>query len=271
MCRWRKSSSNRPEWNPATPERRLTLLDAPAILISDLHLQESRPDITRAFVNFVAAVPESCREFFILGDLFELWIGDDAESPLANEVAASLKALAGRSVNIYLMHGNRDFLLGDRYAVQCGARLIFEPYELRVEDESWLLLHGDVLCTDDQEYMAFREMVRDPHWQRKFLARPLAERQAWADKAREQSKSAISGKPAEIMDVSQDAVLELIRASGHHRILHGHTHRPAVHELPEAGPNPEESAIRVVLGDWDSQGWYVAITGDGCDLQYFPL
>lgn len=247
------------------------MLEAPVILISDLHLQQSRPDITRAFVDFTAGVPAGCREFFILGDLFELWVGDDAESTLADEVATALTSLASRGVNVYLMHGNRDFLLGKDYAARCGARLIADPHELRVDDASWLLLHGDVLCTDDIDYMAFREMVRSLDWQRAFLARPLAERQAWADGAREQSKAATSGKPAEIMDVNQDAVLELIRGSGHHRILHGHTHRPAVHELPEAGLKQGESATRVVLGDWDRLGWYAAIRGPEAQLRSFPL
>lgn len=249
----------------------LAVKDAPVVLISDLHLQESRPDITRAFVDFIARIPAACREFFILGDLFELWIGDDAVSPLANEVATSLKSLAGRGVNIYLMHGNRDFLIGDDYAARCGGKLITEPFELEVEGASWLLLHGDALCTDDTGYMEFRRMVRNPAWQREFLSRPLAERQAWADMARERSQAATAGKPAEIMDVNHGAVLELIRASGHHRILHGHTHRPAVHELPDAGPSPEEAVKRVVLGDWDRNGWYAAIDGAGCTLQNFPI
>ena len=245
--------------------------DSPVILISDLHLQESRPDITRAFVDFVAAVPAGCRQFFILGDLFELWIGDDAESALADEVADSLQALAARGVSIYLMHGNRDFLIGDDYAARCGGELISEPFELEVDGADWLLLHGDALCIDDTGYMEFRRTVRNPAWQREFLSQPLAERQAWADRAREQSQAATAGKPAEIMDVNHGAVLDLIRDSGRHRILHGHTHRPAVHELPEAGSNPDEPALRVVLGDWDRQGWYAAIDGARFTLRNFPL
>ena len=245
--------------------------DSPVILISDLHLQESRPDITRAFVDFVAAVPAGCRRFFILGDLFELWIGDDAESALADEVATSLQSLAARGVKIHLMHGNRDFLIGDDYAARCGGELISEPFELEVDGAHWLLLHGDALCIDDTGYMEFRRMVRNPAWQHKFLSQPLAERQAWADRAREQSQVATAGKPAEIMDVNHGAVLDLIRDSGRHRILHGHTHRPAVHELPEAGPRPDEPALRVVLGDWDRQGWYAAIDGARFTLRNFPL
>ncbi len=245
--------------------------DSPVILISDLHLQDSRPDVTRAFVDFVAAVPTACRRFFILGDLFELWIGDDAESPPADEVAASLRALAARGVKVHLMHGNRDFLIGDDFAARCGGELISEPFELEVEGADWLLLHGDALCIDDTGYMEFRRMVRNPAWQREFLSRPPAERQAWADRAREQSQVATAGKAAGIMDVNHGAVLELIRDSGRHRILHGHTHRPAVHELPEAGPNPDEPALRIVLGDWDRQGWYAAIDGARFTLRNFPI
>ena len=245
--------------------------DAPVILVSDLHLQESRPDITRAFIDFVAAVPASCRKFFILGDLFELWIGDDAQSPLADEVATALRSLSAQGIEVSLMHGNRDFLIGDDYAARCGGKLISEPFELEIDGANWMLLHGDVLCTDDTGYMKFREMVRNPAWQREFLSRPLAERQAWADQARQQSQAATAGKAAEILDVNQDAVLELIHDSGCHRILHGHTHRPAAHELPEAGPNPGEPAQRVVLGDWDSHGWYAAIDGTRFTLRKFAL
>jgi len=241
------------------------ILAAPVLLISDLHLQESRPDLTRAFVDFIARVPAQCRELFILGDLFELWIGDDAESPLAETVAASLRALSGRGVNVHLMHGNRDFLIGEAYAERCGASLIGEPHRLRVTGSEWLLLHGDSLCTDDQPYQEFREMVRDPAWQRDFLSRPLAERQAWADRARQASKAATAGKPAEIMDVNAAAVAKLIAESGCQRILHGHTHRPAVHELPSL------EAKRVVLGDWNRQGWYAAIDGTGAVLRDFPI
>ncbi len=245
--------------------------DAPAILVSDLHLQQARPDITRAFVDFVAAVPAGRRDFFILGDLFELWIGDDAESPPAAEVAAALRSLAARGAEVYLMRGNRDFLIGDDYAARCGGRLVAEPFELEAGGANWLLLHGDALCTDDVDYMAFRRMVRNPAWQREFLSLPPAERQAWADQARRRSRAAAADKPAEIMDVNADAVRELIRARGCRRLLHGHTHRPAVHELPAAGPPPAQPAVRVVLGDWDRRGWYAAIDGGEAELRSFPL
>ncbi len=241
------------------------ILAAPVLLISDLHLQESRPDLTRAFVDFTAKLPARCRELFILGDLFELWIGDDAQSPLAEAVAAALRPLSKRGVKVRLMRGNRDFLIGETYAARCGAKLIDEPYRLRVEGADWLLLHGDALCTDDQPYQQFREMVRDPGWQRDFLSRPLAERQTWADRAREASMAATAGKPAEIMDVNAGAVAKLIAGSGCRRILHGHTHRPAVHELPDL------SATRIVLGDWNRQGWYAAIDGPEAVLRNFPI
>ncbi len=247
-----------------------TVLEAPVILISDLHLQESRSDITRAFVDFTVRLPASCRDFFVLGDLFELWLGDDDQSPLADTVASALGRLGGRGVNVYLMHGNRDFLMGADFAARCGASLINEPYTLRLGDVQWLLLHGDVLCTDDTAYLEFRAMVRNPVWQREFLSRPLAERRGWAERARQASREANAGKAAAIMDVNQDAVLDLIRNSGSRRILHGHTHRPAVHQLSETGPLPEP-AIRVVLGDWDSQGWYAAISGEEFRLENFAF
>ncbi len=245
--------------------------DAPVILISDLHLQESRPDITRAFVEFIRRIPAGRRDLFILGDLFELWIGDDAPSPLADEVATSLGGLSARGVDIHLMHGNRDFLIGVDYAARCGGQLIEEPFELRVGGADWLLLHGDALCTDDTDYQQFRALVRSPDWQRRFLARPVTERQAWADRARRESKTATQKKPAAIMDVNQAAVQRLVRDSGHRRILHGHTHRPAVHELHAPETPAEAPGQRVVLGDWDRQGWFAAIHGAEASLRSFPL
>jgi len=245
--------------------------DAEIILISDLHLQDSRPDITRAFVDFTAALPARCTDLFILGDLFELWIGDDSPSRLAELVANALRTVARRGIGVHLMHGNRDFLLGEQYAQRCGAGLIEEPHRLHVQGGDWLLLHGDVLCTDDVDYQKFRAMVRNPAWQRDFLSRPLAERQAWADRARQQSKAATSGKPSEIMDVNPEAVNSLIESSGCPRIVHGHTHRPAVHELAEAGPDAQTPARRIVLGDWDRQGWYAAIQGAEIKLQQFSF
>ncbi len=244
----------------------------PVLLISDLHLEPARQDITDAFFSFLENHRGNCAALYILGDLFEVWIGDDAPSTLADEVAARLKAFSDCGIPVYLMHGNRDFLIGAEFANRCGATLVNDPYELQVGDASYLLLHGDTLCTDDVEYQEFRNQVRNNAWQQGFLAKSVEERDAFARAAREKSAEATANKRTEIMDVNPDAVLELITRSGHTQIIHGHTHRPAQHEVALPQPvNGYHSASRTVLGDWDKAGWCGEVTADGVELHKFPL
>jgi UDP-2,3-diacylglucosamine hydrolase len=242
------------------------------LLISDLHLDESRPDISQALVNFLRNQAPASSRLYILGDLFEVWIGDDAASPLAGQLAAELRALHEKGVEVFLMHGNRDFLIGPVYAARCQATLVEEPLLLTVADRRIALLHGDILCTEDSAYQQFRQLVRDPAWQADFLARPVAERQQFARQARARSRQATAGYSDAIMDVTDAAVSDLLRELDVDTLIHGHTHRPAVHEVSVTTGDGERRCQRVVLGDWDSFGWYGEISEQGeVSLHRFQL
>ena len=235
--------------------------------ISDLHLSLERPDIHQAFSDFLINRAASASALYILGDFFNLWIGDDDPDPFTLRVKDELRSLAESGTRVYLMHGNRDFLLGDDFCNGCGAELIQEPYVLSAFGTDYLLMHGDSLCTRDNDYMAFRTMVRNPAWQKDFLAKPLAARQAFAQEARAHSKAMSSNKAEDIMDVTPDAVAVVLAEKGQKILVHGHTHRPAVHDLLING----EAGKRIVLGDWDRRGWSLEITPTGYDLKDFPI
>ena len=220
------------------------------LFISDLHLDEARPRITEEFARLLTAQARSADALYILGDLFESWIGDDDDSPLAAEVATHLRALADAGVPIYFMHGNRDFLLGQDYARRAGMLLLPDPTVVELHGERVLLMHGDTLCTDDIEYQKFRSVVRNRDWQRTFLAKPLIERRAFAAMARGESSRQTATKQPEIMDVNQQAVQAALRTHDIRTLIHGHTHRPATHRIVLDG----KVAERVVLGDWYEQG-----------------
>lgn len=238
------------------------------LFISDLHLEAGRPDITRTLLQFLADNQGSCRDLYILGDLFEVWIGDDEPSALAKTVATALHQFSAAGTNVYLMHGNRDFLLGEEYAGRCGATLIDEPCKIKTPSGPLLLLHGDSLCTDDVDYQRFRALVRTQEWQQEFLSRSLTERRAFAAQAREQSRTATARKAMDIMDVNQQSVLELLQKYQHIRLLHGHTHRPQTHEIKlESG----ECTSRIVLGSWEQQPRYAVSDQEGITLKQLTL
>ena len=218
------------------------------LFISDLHLDEARPQIVDLFVRFLRDAQQA-DALYILGDLFESWIGDDDDAPLATRVAQELHALRSRGVPIYFMHGNRDFLLGTDYAARAGMQLLADPAVVELDGERTLLTHGDTLCTDDIEYQKFRNLVRNPAWQAQFLAKPLAERRAFAAQARGESRKQTAMKTAEIMDVNQAAVESTMQDHGVRRLIHGHTHRPATHRFEL----DSQTAERIVLGDWFEQ------------------
>lgn len=224
--------------------------DKPILFISDLHLETERPDISQAFFDFLDNTAGKAQALYILGDFFNVWLGDDYHTELSEQVAAKLHELSDTGIDIKLMHGNRDFLMGNEFAKTCGAELIEEPYLLTAFDKTVLLMHGDVLCTKDIDYMTFRQMVRNPDWQQDFLSRPVEERIAFAAEARKQSQTMNSNKADDIMDVTPEAVIDIMKNHAVDTLIHGHTHRPKVHEL-------EDSATRLVLGDWDNGGWYV--------------
>lgn len=237
------------------------------LFISDLHLDPERPAITRLFQEFLSGESRQAESLYILGDLFEAWVGDDDDSPLAVEVARGLSELAGNGVPVYLMHGNRDFLIGPEYAGRCGAELLPDPVVVDLHGEPTLLMHGDTLCTDDVEYQRWREQAHSRAWQDEFLSRPLDERRAFAAEARRRSREHQAGAAEAIMDVNPDAVIRAMAEHGVRRLIHGHTHRPAVHALSLAG----EPAERIVLGDWYEQGSVLRCDEAGCRLETLPI
>ena len=235
-------------------------------LISDLHLDESRPDITRAFFDFLKGPAAGAEALYILGDFFEVWIGDDDDAPLVAEVAQQLQEYAAAGTKVFLMHGNRDFLLGEAFARRCGAELLADPSLVELAGQPVLLMHGDSLCTLDQEYMAFREQARNPQWQQALLAKPLQERRQIAAQIRAVSKSMNSRKAEDIMDVTPEEVVRVMQEHQVHTLIHGHTHRPARHHLELDG----EPAERIVLGDWGELGWCIRADADCIELIHWP-
>ncbi|WP_440221815.1 UDP-2,3-diacylglucosamine diphosphatase [Dokdonella sp. MW10] len=234
------------------------------LFISDLHLDASRPHITDLFEAFVRDQAASAGALYILGDLFEAWTGDDTGDPTAQRFVDALAPLREARIPCFYLHGNRDFLLGDAYARRAGMTLLADPSVLEIEGVPTLVMHGDTLCTDDLPYQAFRTQAHSPAWQRAFLSRPLAEREAFARQAREESRRHTGNAMAAIMDVSQEAVDATMRASGVRRLVHGHTHRPAVHRFGIDGAQAE----RIVLGDWYDQASVLTVTREGIDLAW---
>ncbi len=221
-----------------------------SLIISDLHLRSNCPETTKLFQNFLVRHASHAEALYILGDLFEYWAGDDdLDDAFHQEICAALRELSRRGTRIFIMHGNRDFLMREQFAAACSASLLPDPALIDLYGTPTLLTHGDALCTDDTDYQAFRSQVRNPAWQQQFLAQPLAQRKALIEQAREQSKTEKRYKTAEIMDVNPDAVSALLRQFNYPRLVHGHTHRPARHNAVVDGHAVE----RWVLGDWDIQ------------------
>jgi UDP-2,3-diacylglucosamine hydrolase len=237
------------------------------LFIADLHLQTEEPAITAGFLRFLAGTAREADALYILGDLFEAWIGDDDPNPLHRQIAAALKALAESGVPVYFIHGNRDFLLGQRFARESGMRLLPEEKVLELYGKRLLILHGDTLCTDDAGYQAFRAKVHQPWLQKLFLALPLFIRMRIAAKMRAGSKSANRTKSQAIMDVNPQAVVKVMEKHQVQHLIHGHTHRPDIHALTANG----KPACRYVLGAWHSEGSMVKVTADKIELIAFPF
>lgn len=219
------------------------------------------------FLHFLRTQAREAEALYILGDLFEAWIGDDEDSELAKAVRTELRELSDAGVPLYLMRGNRDFLLGPAFAQATGAQLLPDPCVLNLEGEPTLLMHGDLLCSDDVAYLAFRREVREPAWRERFLDQPIEARRDFADKARAASRGhqqglRDEGKLDAITDVNEATVAATLERHGVRRMIHGHTHRPAIHSLQCDG----QSAQRVVLGDWYEQGSVLRVTADGLEL-----
>ncbi len=242
------------------------------LFIADLHLQQDTPELTQAFLNYLAYRARDAHTLYIMGDLFESWIGDDAIGDFEQQVIDALRRFSDGDRHLYIMHGNRDFLLGERFAKLTGAVLIDDPATITIDKEvPALLMHGDSLCTQDGEYMQFRAMTRDPQWQQQTLALPVEQRRQLADRMREGSGSANSSKADDIMDVSQAAVEEIMEQCHVRTLIHGHTHRPDVHDFRLHG---DEAAKRYVLGDWQhakDEGWEVRLDDATLTLERFSL
>tara|TARA_B100000886_G_scaffold169186_1_gene115823 strand:+ start:199 stop:909 length:711 start_codon:yes stop_codon:yes gene_type:complete len=217
--------------------------------ISDLHLEQNKPHLTKAFENFINSKLDSHDELFILGDFFEQWIGDDNENGFIKSIKNILKLKTAKGLKIYFMHGNRDFLIGDKFCKEVGAKLLDDPFILKLNEKKVMLTHGDSLCTDDKEYQDFRNLVRNKDWQEDFLSKDLTERKEVAKNLREISSSENITKDKAIMDVNQNEVLKIIKNYSLDVLIHGHTHRPYIHD--------ENGVSRIVLGDWGDFLWFI--------------
>jgi len=232
------------------------------LFVSDLHLDDARPRIVGQFERFCAGEARDADALYVLGDLFEAYVGDDDDAALNARIAKALRGVADAGTPVYYIAGNRDFLVGKDYARRCGMDILADGTVVDLDGVATLLLHGDVLCTDDAAYQAFRAQVRDPAWQAAFLERPLAERRAFARQARDASRAHTSSTDVAIMDANQEAVEVALRRAGVSCMIHGHTHRPAIHDFVLDG----KPARRIVLGDWYEQGSVLRVTRGSAEL-----
>ncbi len=233
------------------------------LFISDLHIDASSPQITRQFVSLLRGEAREAQALYILGDLFESWIGDDAPDPAQSAAIAGLHTLTTEGVPCFVMHGNRDFLLSRQFCEASGAQLLPDPLMVTLYGEPVLVMHGDALCTDDRAYQRLRATVRDADWQRRFLALSIAARRALAGAARAGSQAHTQAMENSITDVNADSVALALRGAGTSTLLHGHTHRPAIHALEVDG----RPRTRIVLGDWYEQGSVLCWDRHGPELK----
>jgi UDP-2,3-diacylglucosamine hydrolase len=236
------------------------------LFVSDVHLDADAPEATEQFLAFLAAEAAKAEALYILGDLFEAWVGDDDADPEKERVCRALRELSGDGVACFALHGNRDFLLGTGFTARSGCRLLTDPVVAQFDAERVLLTHGDALCTDDHSYQELRSVVRDRSWQQRFLALPRGQRELLANEARAGSRAHTARTVPTIMDVNARAVQAAFAAAGVRRMIHGHTHRPAVHDLMLDGM----PAQRIVLGAWYEQGSYLRCEAGKYQLRELP-
>ncbi len=236
------------------------------LFISDLHLEADRPDIGKQFLHFLQTEANEADDLYILGDLFEAWVGDDDPNTHYFTIKRALRKLTDHGIPVYFMHGNRDFMVGKDFANETGVKILDDPHKVNLYGRSTLLSHGDALCLDDVQYQRVRQMVRDPAWQAAMRAKPLKERLRIAQEARRQSLEQTINMSLEIMDVNQDEVRRVIREYNVDILLHGHTHRPDVHTVDLGN----RKAQRIVLGDWYTQGSVVRWDTRGPKLEALP-
>lgn len=232
------------------------------LFIADVHLGNEHPGISQRFNAFLRRTAPGAEALYILGDLFEVWIGDDAVQPEHQVTLDTLRDLTSHDLPIYVMHGNRDFLLGQQFEATTGCQLIADPIVIELQGTPTLLMHGDALCTDDTGYQQFRSQVRDESWQQWFLSRSIEERLAYVRQVRDESRRRSQKKSLDIMDVNTQAVVDAMKQHDVKQLIHGHTHRPAVHDLQIDGI----AAQRIVLGDWYTQNSGLLCDDKGCRL-----
>jgi UDP-2,3-diacylglucosamine hydrolase len=236
------------------------------LFISDLHLEARQAAIGEQFLAFLNGEAREAEALYILGDLFEAWLGDDDPNAYYGEMKSALRKLTDAGVPVYFMHGNRDFMVGARFAAETGISILDDPSLVDLYGMKVLLCHGDALCTDDVQYQQVRTMVRDPNWQAMMLSKSIEERIAFAVKSRKESMERGESLSDEIIDVNQEAVAAALREHSVDMMLHGHTHRPAVHSFDLDG----HTAMRIVLGDWYEQASVVRWDEDGPRLETMP-
>ncbi len=233
------------------------------LFISDLHLEAGKPEIGKQFLNFLEGEATQAEALYILGDLFEYWVGDDDPNPHYKVMKAAIRELVDAGVPVHFMHGNRDFMIGEQFAEETGVTLLDDPKPIDLYGQKVLLSHGDALCIDDVNYQQMRLMTRNPEWQAMMRAKPLEERIEIAKRARRESQEYNASVDDDIMDVNQDAVIGTFRQRGVDILLHGHTHRPAIHDVDLNG----KTGQRIVLGDWYEQGSVVRWDENGPRLE----
>jgi UDP-2,3-diacylglucosamine hydrolase len=238
-----------------------------SLLISDLHLDPARPEHLAALEALLDNHAGKADRLYVLGDLFEAWIGDDDDSPFNRQAIDAFRRFSDAGSELFFMHGNRDFLLGDKFADDCGGVLLDEGTVADLYGTRALLMHGDSLCTKDHAYQQFRAMARDPQWQQGMLAKPLEERRALAQGMRMQSQGNNANKPENIMDVTPAEVVRVMEDAGVRHLIHGHTHRPAVHDVNLK----DGTGTRWVLGDWGELGWWIVADSDGLRLENWEI
>ena len=236
------------------------------LFVSDLHLDAASPEIARQFHAFLADEARTAEALYILGDLFEAWLGDDDPDPAARATVRALRALTDSGVPLFVMHGNRDFLIGERFCRETGATLLRDGTVVELHGERAVLMHGDTLCTDDASYQRLRRIVRNPVVRGLFRIMTLNQRRALAARLRAGSRAHVGMTAPEIMDVNAEAVAQAFREAGVRTMIHGHTHRPAVHPLEIDGA----PAKRIVLGDWYTQGSVLEVSAGGFELRALP-
>ncbi len=239
----------------------------PIYFISDLHLSSVESPITRSFFDFLDNKISTPTDLYILGDLFEVWIGDDDDSELASVIQSKLSDFTGNGNRLFFIAGNRDFLLGKSFASSANIEILEDPFTMNFNEMKIIISHGDFLCTHDSEYMNFREQVRSQAWKDDFLSKPLDERKEIADGMRDASKVAGKNKSSEVTDVNLDDVDLFLRKEKPRLFIHGHTHRPDLHDLEY----DDFSTQRIVLGDWDAFGWCLKLDDNGPDLFKFKI